>query len=444
MPSVCFYFQVHQPFRLRRFSVFDIGSDAPYFDEQKNREILRKVADKCYLPMNDLLLRTIERHQADQRPFKAAFSISGNALDQFEQYAPDVLVSFQRLVATGCVELLAETSCHSLAFVFDRDEFDRQVDQHRRRIERLFGQTPRVFRNTELILNNALAHHLEQRGFVAVLGEGVDRILDWRSPNFLYHAATAPGIKLLLKNYRLSDDIAFRFGNREWPEYPLTAERFAHWLHQTNGSGQVVNLFMDYETFGEHQWASTGIFEFMARLPQEILAHPDFDFKTPSEVATAYPARDTLDIHGFTSWADLERDLSAWLGNPMQHAAAEALYGLRLPAYAADNAELLLAWQRLTTSDHLYYMCTKWFADGDVHKYFNPYDSPYEAYISFMNVLNDLAQRLAAIPERRLRIHETPALLLNEARRRRHPEASAVAGPSEVKNESRTPASSAA
>jgi alpha-amylase len=405
--AVCFYFQVHQPFRLRRYSVFDVGRTSHYFDEQTNRDVLRRVASKCYLPMNRLLLRQIERHRGR---FKVAFSISGTALDQFELYAPEVLASFQELVKTGCVELLAETAFHSLTFVHDRGEFDRQVDAHLDRLDHLFGQRPVVFRNTELIFNNALAGHLAGRGFRAVLAEGADRILGWRSPNFLYTAAGAPGIKVLLKNYRLSDDIAFRFGDRGWREFPLTVEKYGRWVNAVNGGGQVVNLFMDYETFGEHQWPETGIFEFMERLPGEVLAHPDNDFCTPGEVAASCEPVGTVDMHDFVSWADVDRDLSAWLGNAMQRTAADALYSLRGAAYASGDEWLIRDWQRLTTSDHLYYMCTKWFADGDVHKYFNPYDTPYEGYISFMNVLNDLGLRLGVRHGRPARLpqHEAP------------------------------------
>jgi alpha-amylase len=323
-----------------------------------------------------------------------AFSISGTALDQFEQHSPATLAMFQRLAATGCVELLAETAFHSLAFVFDRDEFDHQVAQHQIRIEELFGVRPTVFRNTGLIFNNELARHLETRGFAAVLAEEVDRVLSWRSPNFLYHSVSAPGLPVLLQNYRLSDDIALRFSNREWEGFPLTAPKLARWIDDVNGSGQVVNLFMDCETFGEHQWRETGIFDFMERLPAEVLAHPDNDFKTPREVAVAYPAAGAIDMHDFTSWADLERDLSAWLGNPMQQAAARALYGLREAVYGAGDRALLRDWQRLTTSDHLYSMGTKWISDGGLRGHTNPYESPYEACIAFMNVLNDLALRV--------------------------------------------------
>jgi alpha-amylase len=391
MLSVCLYFQVHQPFRLRRFSVLDIGDSDAYFDEARNQAVLSRVVEKCYRPMNALLLDLIKRHEGR---FRLAFSISGTALDQLERYEPETLASFQALAATGCVEFLAETYHHSLAFLYDQDEFDRQVERHADRVARLFGRRPTVFRNTELIYSDAVASHVAARGFEAVLCEGADRILGWRSPNYLYHSPGPERLPLLLKNYRLSDDIAFRFGDSGREGRPLTAETFAHWVHQTHGSGEVVNLFMDYETFGEHQWASTGIFEFMDRLPGELLAHPDTAFRTPSEVIRAHRPVAPLAMPGFVSWADLERDLSAWLGNDMQVSAARALYALRDRVMADGTPAQIEQWERLTTSDHLYYMCTKWFNDGDVHKYFNPFESPYEAYIAFMNVLNDLSARL--------------------------------------------------
>ncbi len=393
MVSVCFYFQVHQPARLRQYSVFDIGKNHAYFDDQKNREVMQKVARKCYLPMNSLLLKLIHRNNGK---FKVAFSISGVALDQFEQYAPEVLESFKALARTGCVEFLAETYYHSLSFVYDKHEFDTQVALHTKRIQELFGQTPSVFRNTELIFNNELAWWMQEKGYKAVLAEGADHVLGWRSPSFLYSAVTAPNIKLLLKNYKLSDDVAFRFSNKGWNEHPLTVNKYVQWLNAVNGNGNTVNLFMDYETFGEHQWEDTGIFQFMEHLPTEFLKHPDNDFKTPSEVADSYPVVGVLDVHNFMSWADIERDLSAWLGNRMQHAAISELYAIKEAVLASGDEKLIGDWRKLTTSDHFYYMCTKWFSDGDVHKYFNPYDTPYDGYIAFMNVLNDVALRVKA------------------------------------------------
>jgi len=389
MASVCFYFQVHQPYRLRPFTVFDTGSD--YFDDFKNAEVLRKVANKCYLPSNRLLLELIKKYNGK---FRISYSITGVLLEQLQMYAPEVLSSFQNLASTGCVEFLAETYYHSLSFMFSSREFIRQVELHTQAIESLFNQRPRVFRNTELIYNNELAALVEQiGGFDAILAEGADYILGYRSPNYVYRPQNSNGMKLLLKNYRLSDDIAFRFSNRYWSEWPLRAEKFASWINAVNGNGFVVNLFMDYETFGEHQWDHTGIFRFLERLPEEILKHPDNDFKTPSEAASTYDAADVVDVPNITSWADTERDLSAWLGNPMQENALAELYRLEERVHRTNDENIIADWRKLQISDHFYYMCTKYFADGDVHKYFNPYDSPYDSYINFMNALDNLSSR---------------------------------------------------
>ena len=390
MPSVCFYFQVHQPYRLRRYGAFDVGRRHDYFDAALDAAVLRKVADKCYRPMNALVEELVEQTRGR---FRAAYSITGTALEQMERWAPDLIDSFRRLVKTGAIELLGETYYHSLSFLGSRDEFDEQVQMHAAKIEALFGVRTRVFRNTELIFSNAVARRAHDLGFVGALAEGADRVLGWRSPHFLYTAAGTADLPVLLKSYRLSDDIAFRFGNRGWESWPMTAEKFAGWLHAVNGCGEAVNLFMDYETFGEHQWEDTGIFEFMRKLPEAVLAHPDMDFATPSEVLARYEPRDELDIHDFVSWADTERDLTAWLGNAMQGAALRSLYALREAILASGDPHLREDFRRLTTSDHLYYMCTKWFADGDVHKYFSPYESPYEAHIAFMNTLVDLSLR---------------------------------------------------
>lgn len=393
MAAICFYFQVHQPYRLRHYTFFDIGANSWYEDENANCGILLKVARKCYLPMNALLLRLIRRHEGQ---FKVSFSISGTALDQFETYAPEVIQSYRELVATGCVELLSETYNHSLAFLYSPDEFREQVRLHDDRIEELFGVRPTSFRNTELIYNNALARTVEEMGYKAILAEGADHVLGWRSPNFVYRPSGCDSLRLLLKNYRLSDDIAFRFSNRDWPAYPLMADTFAEWLHRIKGNGDVVNLFMDYETFGEHQWADTGIFEFMRALPDAVLRDPDFDFLTVSEAADRYPVRAELDVPNHISWADAERDLSAWLGNDMQKDAFRALYEcLGLVKYVNDP-ELDEAWRRLQSSDHLYYMGTPRSSDGDVHKYFSPYRSAMEAYTNFMNILADFRIRLFA------------------------------------------------
>ncbi len=392
MPSVCFYFQMHQPLRLRRYSVFDTGID--YFDAGRNNQILDKVARKCYLPATELILKLVERHNGR---FRVAYSITGLLVEQFQQQCPHMIELLQRLAKTGCVEFLSETYHHSLAFIYSREEFKQQLDLHTAMIKDLFGQTPRVFRNTELIYNNDLAGYIRSLGrHHGIIAEGADHVMGERSPNQLYHPPGAPQIKLLLKNYRLSDDIAFRFSNRSWREWPLTAEKFAGWINEAGKSGDVCNLFMDYETFGEHQWADTGIFTFLESLPDEVFKTEGNNFKTPSECIEAYKAVDEYDVPHMISWADTERDLSAWLGNAMQSNALHELYKLEQPIKAREDKQLLDDWRCLTTSDHYYYMCTKYFADGDVHKYFNPYESPYDSYINFMNVLDNLRSRTEA------------------------------------------------
>lgn len=396
MPSVCLYFHVHQPYRLRQYSVFDTSPN--YFDDEKNAEILQKVAQKCYLPANRLMLDLIERHEGR---FRLSYSISGVVLDQFAAHCPEVIDSFQALNRTGCVEFLAETYYHSLSFLHSSDEFVRQVEMHRDRMQSLFGQCPTVFRNTELIYYNDIARIVSQMGFKAILCEGVDRLLGYRSPTFLYRAPECPDMTLLLKHYRLSDDIAFRFSNRGWKEWPLTAEKFARWVAKVNGNGYTVNLFMDYETLGEHQWSETGIFDFLYHLPEEVFnKHPDLDWRTVSEVVEKYVPAGEYDVPSATSWADTERDLSAWLGNAMQTNALSELHRLEARMLKCPDSDIVSDWRKLQTSDHFYYMCTKYFADGDVHKYFNPYESPYDSHINFMNVLDNLRARLeqAAAP----------------------------------------------
>ncbi|KKP56633.1 MAG: Glycosyl hydrolase, family 57 [Parcubacteria group bacterium GW2011_GWB1_35_5] len=395
MPSVCFYFQVHQPLRVRKYRIFDVGQDSSYFNDTSgtsldNQAIINKVANKCYLPANATLLENIKNNP----DFKISFSISGVALEQFEKYAPEVIDSFKALVDTGNVELLSETYYHSLASVYSPEEFVRQVVLHRKKIKDLFGVTPSVFRNTELIYSNEIAKMVEKMGYKGILAEGADHILEWRSPAFVYKPINTENIKLLLKHYRLSDDIAFRFSCRDWKDYPLTAPKFANWVSSHNGGGDTINLFMDYETFGEHQWEDTGIFEFLRHLPTEILKNPDNHFATPSEVLDRYEAKGELDVHNYVSWADTERDLSAWIGNDLQKEALDTVYALGQEIIHIDDPELIEDWSKLQTSDHFYYMCTKWWNDGDVHKYFSPYESPYEAFIAYMNVMQDLRLRL--------------------------------------------------
>jgi len=389
MVNVCFYFQVHQPYRLRNDSVFEFGNNSDYFDKKKNEEVLHKVAKKCYLPTNNLMQYLIEKHPE----FKISYSFSGVLLEQLEKYSPKTLESFQKLVETGNVEILSETYYHSLAFLYSKKEFKEQVRMHKRKIKELFGYRPSVFRNTELIYNNELAQFIENiGGYKGILAEGADHVLGWRSPNFLYKPVGTEKIKMLLKNYKLSDDIAFRFSNKGWSEWPLTIDKFGQWINAANGKGDSVNLFMDYETFGEHQWEDTGIFNFMKALPKEILKHPDNRFATPSEVIKQFEPVSELDIPHIISWADIERDVSAWLGNKMQQSAIQKVY--MVEKEVKKQKRLLEEWRKLQTSDHFYYMCTKYFSDGDVHKYFNPYDSPYDAFIAYMNIFTDLSKRL--------------------------------------------------
>lgn len=391
MRDICMYCQVHQPYRLRRYRLFDIGTGVDYFDDEGNRRILRKVADKCYLPTNRLLKQLIDR--SDGR-FRIALSMSGTVLEQLTHTAPETLESFEALVSTGSVELLAETYHHSLAALRDIDEFEEQVILHRPAVERRFGQRPVVFRNTELIYSDVVAPIIARMGFRGVLVEGAEHILGWRSPNYVYEAASAPGLRLLSRSYRLSDDVGFRFSNREWRGWPLTADRYATWIAASPGDS--VHLFLDYQTFGEHQWADTGIFAFLAHLPDEC-DRRGLQFVHPSQLAQRTPVG-ALSFPDPTSWADVDRGVTAWLGNGLQHAAQDRLYRLREQVFLSGDSKKIDQWRRLTTSDHLYYMCTKWFADGDVHKYFSPYDTPYDAFITFMNVMQDLEQSLAPRP----------------------------------------------
>lgn len=385
MSSVVLYFQVHQPYRLRRYSYFEISRKHDYFNEELNAFVLRKVAAKCYIPANRVLLRLIRRYDG---AFRVAFSLTGIVLEQMERYAPEALDSFVELAQTGCVEFLGETYYHSLASLYDRREFTDQVQQHSQLMQHLFHCTPRVFRNTELIYNDEIGQLAADLGYKAIIAEGADDILESRSPNHVY---SVPGrnTRLLMKNYSLSDDIAFRFSNQGWHSYPLTAPKFASWVHRLGGQAEVLNLFMDYETFGEHQWEATGIFEFLEHLPEEVMGSDSWDFCTPSEAVDRYQPFSEMHFPRLTSWADIERDLSAWRGNRIQAAALGRIYSYSRALLEANNKEALHVWRLLQTSDHFYYMCTKMFEDGDVHAYFSPYESPYDAFIYYMNILRD-------------------------------------------------------
>ena len=389
--SICLYFQVHQPNRLRLYRFFDIGKDSHYYDDFANRTILRRVAQKCYLPMNALLLELIE---ANKGAFKVAFSISGSVLEQFDRYAPEVIESFRKLAQTGCVEFLSETYYHSLASLASENEFKNQVLKHKAAIEHYFGVTPKAFRNTELIYSDAIGEMVHEMGFKTMLTEGAKHVLGWKSPNFVYSCANASGLKLLLKNSSLSDDIAFRFSDRGWQDWPLTGEKYLGWLKAAAKDEDIINLFMDYETFGEHQKASSGIFEFMRALPEVVLADGEFAFVTPSEATKKHRPVDVLDVFDPISWADEERDVTAWLGNELQNDAFNKLNDQAEKLALLDDDALWSDFGHLQESDHFYYMCTKFFSDGAVHKYFNPYDTPYEAFINYMNVLSDFILRV--------------------------------------------------
>lgn len=397
--GITFYLQVHQPYRVKPYSVFDTTVDHSYFnggdlnDPTNNQNIFNKVADKSYRPMNYLLEKLLEKHP----DFKLSLSLSGLFLEQAEKWAPDVLDSFKRLVATGRVELLAETYYHSLAFFYSKEEFERQVKLHSEKIKQVFGVEPKVFRNTELAYNNDLAVWAESRGYTGILAEGWDPILDWRSPNFVYQPEGTEKISLLLKNYRLSDDLAFRFNNRLWSQWPLTVDKYTKWVEDSIADQPLVNLFMDYETFGEHQWADTGIFAFFEKFVAKWLSDEQNTFYTISDAISVNKPVGIISMPDTVTWADKERDLSAWLGNSLQQESAKYIYALEEEVLASGDQTLIEDWRKLLASDHTYYMCNKWFEDGNVHDYFSPYDSPYDAFLYYINAVRDIRWRLREI-----------------------------------------------
>lgn len=397
MMEICIYFQVHQPIRLAQYSAFsspigEVGEWAhkgeKYFDEELNSQIMQKVAKKCYLPTNQIMLDLLERYP----DFKISFSLTGVFIEQCKKFAPEVLGSFCELAKTGRVEFLSETYYHSLSYLFsDKDEFISQVEMHAKAISE-FAKPSSVFRNTEAMFSNDIAYLVERLGYSGILAEGLDHILGWRSPNYLYTVKGCEKIKALLRNFRLSDDIGYRFSAKWWSEYPLTAEKYARWLSQLQGD--CVNIFMDYETFGEHHWEDTGIFEFLKSLPAQVLQYSNLNFSTPSQLVESVPAKDDIDVPYVTSWADMERDTSAWLGNEMQKSAFSLLESLGPAIKKTRDPSLIHTWRLLGSSDHFYYMCTKSLSDQDVHNYFSPYDSPFEAYINYMNILMDLKEKV--------------------------------------------------
>ncbi len=386
-PDVCLYFEAHQPNRLKPYSFFQIGTDPFYEDDALNGEIVSRVADRCYLPANAMFKELADRLGGR---FKMGLSLSGVLVEQLEHHRPDALQSFVDLHATGCVELLAETYYHSLCFRSSGREFRRQVELHGEKLKEVFGAKPKVLRHTELVYFNELAAFVEKLGYKGMLAEGVDRVLAGRSPNHAYRSPNVKRMKVLTRNGRLSDDLGFRFADPGWSEHPLTPEKFAAWLAAE--PGDVVNLFLDYETIGEHQPAGSGIFEFWRGLPEAVLA-AGARFTTPREALKAHKAAGIYDCHEITTWADASKDLSPWKANPMQFEAKKKILDLRKVVKKCNDPELLHQWSKMQTSDHFYYMSTKGGAEGEVHASFRPYDSPYDAYVYFMNALSDLQVR---------------------------------------------------
>jgi alpha-amylase len=391
MKTICLNFQIHQPFRYRKYRFFDIGIDSYYYDDYANETIMRKIADNCYLPANHILLKQIKKNKGK---FKVSFSISGVALDQFRLYAPEVIDSFKELAATGAVEFLSGTYANSLVSMVDEHLFAKQVKMHDDLIEELFQQRPKVFRNSELIYSDELGDLVYRMGFETILTEGAKHILGWKSPNYLYCNALNPRQKILMRNYRLSDDLSFRFSNSSWNEYPLTASKMAAWLVDLPKKEEIVNIFLNYETFGEIQKKNSGIFDFLDALPEMILKTKELTFSTPSEAVKMLQPVSAVHVLHPISWADEERDLSAWLGNELQKEAFNHLYALKERVKLCTDPQITKDWIYLQSNDHLYYMCTKFFSDGEVHKFFNPFGSPYEAFINYMNVLSDFTLRL--------------------------------------------------
>jgi alpha-amylase len=389
--AICFYFQVHQPLRLKRYRFFDLGHDHYYYDDFSNESIMRKVAGKCYLPANKIIMDLIQKHKGK---FKITFSLSGIVINQFRLYAPEVLESFKQLTETGMVEFLAETNAHSLASLKSRSQFEQQVNIHREMMKTYLGVETTSFRNTEMIYSDQIGAWIGEMGFKSMLTEGAKHILGWKSPNFLYCNAINPRLKVLLRNFVLSDDIAFRFSNKSWSAWPLTADKYASWLSKLAPKSELINIFLDYETFGEHNWKETGIFDFLKHLPGAILKKTPFKFMTPSEIADNLQPVSAINVASPISWADEERDITAWLGNELQVAALDKLYELSDKVKKCNDEQMNKDFEYLQSSDHFYYMATKFFSDGAVHAYFNPYETPYDAFMNYMNVLSDFEIRV--------------------------------------------------
>jgi alpha-amylase len=392
--AICFYFQVHQPFRLKRYRFFDLGNDHYYYDDYSNESIMRKVAEKCYIPANKVIMDLIQKHKGK---FKVTFCLSGLAISQFRLYAPEVLDSFRELAQTGMVEFLAETNSHSLVSLRSRSEFERQVAKHQEMLKEFLGVEATSFRNTELIYSDQIGSWVADMGFKSMLTEGAKHVLGWKSPNYLYCNSINPRLKVLMRNFVLSDDIAFRFSNRDWNSWPLTADKYASWINKLALKSELLNIFLDYETFGEHNWKETGIFDFLYHMPGAILKKTPFRFMTPTEISDVLQPVSAISIPSPISWADEERDITAWLGNELQIAALDKLYSLAGKVNKCEDPQINKDWEYLQSSDHFYYMATKFFSDGAVHAYFNPYETPYDAFMNYMNVLSDFEIRLKKI-----------------------------------------------
>ena len=390
--SICIYFQIHPPERLRKYQFFDIGKKHNYFDNYANRSELEDLAENCYLPANALLLDLIKKYEGK---FKVAFSISGSAIDQLEMHTQEVIRSFQELAQTGQVEFLAETYSHSLASLSeDTDEFELQVKRHSAAIKELFGKKPVTFRNTSLIYSDKIGKRVADLGFKTMLTDGAKHVLGWKSPNFVYKNALDENLNLLLKNSKLSDDIAIRFSDKNWSEYPLTSEKYVDWVSHSLQETEVLNLFMNYEVIGHYNRAESGIFDFLRYFIQQIAENPNYQFLLPKEVTKKHTAKDILPVPYPISWTDEERDITSWLGNELQKEAFTELFKIQPLVKKKKNAELNEDYSRLQASEHFYFMRTKLFSGADYHKYILPYESPYEAFINYMNVLSDFIERV--------------------------------------------------
>lgn len=391
MKSICLYFQIHQPIGLRSYRFFDIGNSDYYYDDHANETLIKRLAGNCYLPANNLLLELIRKYEGK---FRVSFSISGAALDQFSLYTPQVIDSFRELAQTGCVEFLAETYAHSLAAIKDEAEFKSQVEAHADQVERLLGQRPRVFRNSGLIYSDQIGAMVAELGFDGMLAEDAAFMLKGKSQGHVYQNAIDPRLKVLVRNSSLSEDIAHRYSNKSWKEWPLTATKYTSWLNNGDHDDKIINLFMDYENLGEHQRSETGIFDFFKSFPETVLHKSQFKFMTPSEAIASMLPVEALDAPHPSSWVDHERDLSAWLGNEIQNEAFNKLYELSDKVRDCNDQALLKDWHCLQSSDHFQYMCTKTISDSSLRGLPSPYDSPYDAFINYMNVLNDFSIRL--------------------------------------------------